>query len=437
MPFNSIFLKISYTSLALLMPILSVQGDWSSAENISTEGQYAFEGTVKVDAFGNTTSLWTAYNGSNYIIQSSSQSLEGTWTDPISISFTGQDSFAPQIGIDSYGNAVAVWFSFDGSNYVIQASTQNANNSYWATASTISTLGQNAYYPELAVDSLGNAVAAWYAFDGNNYIVQSASFTRSNGWSSPIQASVSGQDSFDTGIGVDDLGNAVVAWYTFDGSNYVVQAAALPFGSDAWSPPTSISTSGLDGYNPRIAVDSSGDAIAVWYEYDGANYRVASSYLPFRGRWTSPPIYVSPEGQDGYSPEIAINSSGNAITVWEQFNNAISCIFSASLSNNSSSWSTPIQISTVNLNAYAPQISINLSSDNAIAAWYRFDGTFYNIETAVLPYGGNWSLPSVVSPNGVFSTNPAAALDDIGDAVIIWSDNTNQAISASNGSNLF
>jgi hypothetical protein len=37
------------------------------------------------------------------------------------LSGAGQDAFAPQVAVDSGGNAVAVWRRFDGTNFRVQA----------------------------------------------------------------------------------------------------------------------------------------------------------------------------------------------------------------------------------------------------------------------------------------------------------------------------
>ena len=83
---------------------------------------------------------------------------------------------------------------------------------------------------------------------------------------------------------------------------------------------------------------------------------------------------------NAFNPQIAIDGSGNALAVWQQFdglrNNIWSNRYTAGTTN---SWSTPTLIETDNTGgAFDPQIAIN-ASGNAVAVWTQSDGTRYNI----------------------------------------------------------
>ncbi len=45
-----------------------------------------------------------------------------TWSTPANLSTTGQDAFSPQVTVDGSGLATAVWYRWDGVNYIVQAS---------------------------------------------------------------------------------------------------------------------------------------------------------------------------------------------------------------------------------------------------------------------------------------------------------------------------
>lgn len=438
MSFISKCLKTSYLLVALLVSSPNLYGDWTSVESVSDSGDYAFEPVVKIGPFGRALALWAQFDGSNYRILAARQHENLTWANPSFISVSYQDSFAPQFEFDSFGNVVALWFTFDGSNYIVQSATLDSGTSSWSTAVDVSPSGQNSYYPFLDVDPLGNAVAVWYGFDGNNYVIQSAAFSRANGWNSPLQVTSDGQDSFDPKVGLDSLGNAIATWYAFDGTNYVIQAGSLPFQGSFWTIyPNAISTSGNDAFEPTLGVDPSGDAIVAFYEFDGSNYRIRSSYQAYGDNWTYPPLDVSPSGEDGYSPNIDIDSSANSTVVWEHFDGSTYHTRAANLPASATSWSSYGQISSFGIDAYQPKIQVNSSSGNAVAVWYNFDGSFYNIETAALPFNGSWSSPTEISPDGEFSTEPSVAVGNTGQAVIVWSNTSDFVIEASNGSNLF
>jgi hypothetical protein len=46
------------------------------------------------------------------------------FSDPVNISVAGQDAFTPQLVIDSNNNIVAIWYRSNGTNTIIQSSTK-------------------------------------------------------------------------------------------------------------------------------------------------------------------------------------------------------------------------------------------------------------------------------------------------------------------------
>ena len=80
-------------------------------------------------------------------------------------------------------------------------------------------------------------------------------------------------------IAIDPAGNVVVVWGYFDGTDQVIQASERPAGG-AFTPLDEISAGGVDSFEPEVAVDGSGDAIAVWEEYGATETLVKAAYKP-------------------------------------------------------------------------------------------------------------------------------------------------------------
>src|SRR5438034_990952 len=94
------------------------------------------------------------------------------WTDGDDLSPPGQNASSPQVGVDSAGNAVAVWQRSDGTRDRVQARARTAGGALSATQ-TLSDAGQDAFGSQVAVDSSsGDAVVVWYRSDGTNQRVQ-------------------------------------------------------------------------------------------------------------------------------------------------------------------------------------------------------------------------------------------------------------------------
>ena len=132
-----------------------------------------------------------------------------------------------------------------------------------------------------------------------------------------------------------------------------------------------------DAEIPQIAFDGSGNAIAVWRRSDGAQYDIWANR--FNGTsWGEEAVKIETAAGDAYIPQIAFDSSGNAIAVWYQHDGTRNSIYANRF--NGTSWGTTAElIETGNAgNAETPQIAFDVSG-NAIAVWQQNDGTQVNI----------------------------------------------------------
>ncbi len=153
--------------------------------------------------------------------------IDKTWTNPASltdnISPDGQYAESPQVAMDSNGNAVIVWQQSDGSNNQIFKSEYR--NGAWTNPASltdnISPDGQDAYYPQVAMDNTGNAVIVWRQYDGSNWQIFKSEY-RNGKWTNPksliYNISQDGQDAESPQVAMDNTGNAVIVWRQSDGN---------------------------------------------------------------------------------------------------------------------------------------------------------------------------------------------------------------------------
>jgi hypothetical protein len=119
--------------------------------------------------------VWSRSDGTNSIVQSAVRAAaSGAWQAPVDLSAAGQEAFDPQVAVDSQGNAVAVWYRYDGTSYVVQGAVRPAASGVWQAPVDLSAADEDAVHPQVAVDSQGNAVAVWSRYNATSYIVQSA-----------------------------------------------------------------------------------------------------------------------------------------------------------------------------------------------------------------------------------------------------------------------
>ncbi|HEX6229975.1 MAG TPA: hypothetical protein VFZ41_11005, partial [Solirubrobacterales bacterium] len=113
------------------------------------------------------------------------------WLPPSDLSVLGQDAEEPQVGVDSAGNAVAVWSRSNGSHTIIQAAVRPAGGT-WGPVADLSAAGRDATEPQLAVDPAGNAVAIWSRSNGSHTIIQAAGRSAGGPWSGSVDLSALG-----------------------------------------------------------------------------------------------------------------------------------------------------------------------------------------------------------------------------------------------------
>jgi hypothetical protein len=78
---------------------------------------------------------------------------------------------------------------------------------------------------------------------------------------------------------------------------------------------------GRDASSPQAAVDPSGNSVAVWYRSNGPNFVIQAATRAAGGTWRAP-VDLSVAGQNAFSPQVAVDPAGDAVTVWDRFNGA-------------------------------------------------------------------------------------------------------------------
>jgi hypothetical protein len=166
----------------------------------------------------------------------------------------------------------------------------------------------------------------------------------------------------------------------------------------AWLAPQDLSAAGQGAYDPQVAVDGQGNAIAVWHRFDAgtntivqAAARAAASrrrrryFTPKRGGSFGAPQDLSAAGQSASFSEVAVDGRGNAIAVWRRFDGT-NTIVQAAVRAAGGSFGAPQDLSAAGQTANDPQVAVD-GQGNAIAVWSRSNGTNYIVQAAVRAAG--------------------------------------------------
>jgi len=338
------------------------------------------------------------------------------WLPPSDLSAAGRDAEAPQVAVAPAGDVVAVWSRFDGSNTIVQAAVRPAGGS-WMPPEDLSVAGRDAEEPDVAIDAAGNAVAIWRRHDGSKYIVQTATRPAGGAWQQAIDLSVAGQTAKEPRLAVNGTGDAVAVWTRHDGLDFVAQAATRAAGG-SWQSPDDISLPGQDAEEPQVAIDPAGDAVAVWSRYDGSRFVVQSARRVAGGAWQGA-LDVSVAGQHAEEPQVAIDPAGNAVAVWSRFDGAKDVV-QAAVQAPGGGWGPGADLSPAGQNASEPQVAID-PAGNAVAVWLRENSPTEVIQSSSRPAGGSWEPAVPLSAAGNDAEAPQVSLDPDGNALAVWS----------------
>jgi len=202
---------------------------------------------------------------------------------------------------------------------------------------------------------------------------------------------------------------------------------ASPAGAaPGWSRPTIVS----EGLNlgeevPTLALDSAGNATTVWQEYRGGKLVWESAVQRAGGPWSTP-SRLSDGLKDAYELQIAVDPLGNETVVWVR-RVGRSWVVQGASRPVGGTWSAPVALSASG--AGSPLVVAG-PEGTVTAAWLleREEGRRSVVQSATRPVGGNWSAPVSLSPPKKAARSPQIVLDPQGGATAVWEDEYSGAV---------
>jgi hypothetical protein len=375
----------------------SAAGTLSAVQTLSDAGENASLPQVAVDADGDAVFTWLRLDGTTdcggvscFRIQARARSAAGTLSAVQTLSDPGRNANSPQVAVDTTGDAVFTWVRYDGTSVRAQGRARSASGSL-SFVQTLSDAGQNANVPQVAVDADGDAVFTWERDDGTKTRVQARARSATGIFLSPVQTlSDAGQNALFPQVAVDDDGDAVFTWRRFDGSGqfccFRAQARARS-ATGTLSAVQALSSGFRDAFDPHVAVDADGDALFTWVRSDGtaslccsrAQTRARSAAGVLSGVQT-----LSDAGQNAQSLRVVVDADGDAVFTWARSDGTNTRIQALTRSA-TGALGRPVQtLSNAGQDAKIPQVAVDTTGD-AVATWRRSDGTHNRIQTAVGP----------------------------------------------------
>ncbi len=391
---------------------------WLTPRDLSEVGADAVIPDLAVDPPGNVVVVWAQAKQSSWTVQAVARPAGGTWSAPHALSVPADHVASPQVVV-SGSNVLAVWERYDGRNLIAQVADRNPKTGAWNPATSLSLPGRDAQAPRIAVDERGDAMAVWASVSASGWTIQSAFRPAGGSWQPTVAVEPPEAGTAAPDVVLDRFGHAVVVWASTAGSGWRVNAAYR--GSNgAWSKTFALSGPDPSGsLAPQLALESTGDVIAVWSRSIGTSTVVEQATRAAAGGAWSAATQISPSGPDALAPEIAVNQRGDAAVVWTSSDPSGLGVV-ALLRRASRAWGPPAMLVSDVSGPLAPQIALDPKGD-ALAVWSHSTSGYSRVQAAGLSAGSrSWSSPRALSRPGADALIPQVALDAVGDGAVAW-----------------
>ncbi len=355
------------------------------------------------------------------LVLSVTQAPAASYFSPVqALSADGQNAFYPQVAVDSSGRATVAWPRSDDSSHSIQSVHLAADGTPGAVhvLSDAATADGQTPIPDIAIDSSGRATIVWTRTDGSETRVQSVRL-ESDGTPGTVQTlSAAGQHAHSPKVAIDSSDRATIVWFRSDGLNTRVQSVRLAADGTPGAVQT-LSLVGKDARQPRVAIDSSDRATIVWTGKVGSDWRIETVRLAADG---TPGVVQTLSGTDpGYGEALvfAIDSSGRATIVWGGDDGLNLRIKSVRLAADG----TPGAVQTLSEAGgpvLMPDVAIDISGRATITWWHLLPDFSDRIEAVRLAADGTPGAVQTLSASGQYTCCSKVAIDSSGRATVVW-----------------
>jgi hypothetical protein len=404
---------------------------WGRPRGIeATSSGDTFPPIVAMDASGNGLALWLKSDGEviNGFARRNAWASRFTagvgWSAPTLLETNEGTIEFETMAANAAGYAVAVWRQHDGTRYNVWANRfvpGMGAGTGWGTAVMIEAsddFGGGAI-PQVAVDAAGNAIAVWTMDSG----IMSNRYTMGVGWGSTVLLTepMALASSYDPSIGIDGSGNATLVFPVSIGVTSTPAIWARRYTSAGWSAaiPLEPFTAGVASSPAKIAVNASGEAMALWVRRNAANINTLWASRYTSAGWSAASSVTTSDVINNGVHQIAIDSAGNAMAVWVQGSTTANILFNRYTVG--TGWGTATSIrSDVTESASGVKLAFD-GSNNAVAVWQQADPAV-GCRVWSSRYGtGAWAAPTRFDFAAQGCGSPSLSVNAAGNAVAAWS----------------
>lgn len=402
-------------------------GGWTGAELAETNtAGHAASPVVAMDGDGNAIAVWYQNDSGRSNIWATRYTPADGWgiAELIETNNDG-DALFPDIAFDGLGNAFAVWRQSDGVTEHIWANRYQPGSG-WDTAQPIESNSGTASAPRVVADGSGNVIAVWPQADSASNDIWANRYTPTDGWdtTNAILIETDAGDANAPKIAMDSNGNAIAVWHQRNSGYDEIRANRYTF-NGTWSDAVTIDNGDpSSANNPLIAFDGNGNGFVVWHESGGGGTSNiwSNRYIPGSG-WDSAEKIENDETNPAYGLDMDVDDQGNAIAIWSQWAGGYFSIV-ANRYVTGSGWGNPELIETLDEEVSIGHVKID-TNGNAVAIWRQRINSEFSIWANRYVNGEGWGTAELLENKDIVAYAPSLAMDGEGKCMAVWSQDDN------------
>jgi len=222
-------------------------------------------------------------------------------------------------------------------------------------------------------------------------------------------------------VAIDSYGNATAVWIQVNGTRSDIWA----WGRRSLDTDDKSNTSGP----PSVAMDPYGNAMAVWSRFNGTRWNSWASRYSVRSGWEAAALIATNAG--AWAPngmyqvwdgplDVAMDRDGNAMVVGVRSDGSRSSIW-ANRFVPGVGWGTATLIETDDAgNASGAKVAMD-ADGNAVAVWSQSDGTLISIWANRYDADAGWGSATLIETDDTGNASePDLAMDASGHAIAVW-----------------
>lgn len=293
-------------------------GAWSAAQGEAFHADLfsASYGVVAVDASGRGTVVWRETGTLERHIVAQRHDAGGLW-EPSELVATLEAPSGAIVGTDDNGDVTVVWTSnIDGVPRLVSSRFTLAEG--WSELELLDGGDGEPRVGRIAVAPGGDTVVAWQNEVNGLRTVWATRRPGGGDWGAPVQIEPANVENFRLSLGIDGEGNAIAAWLIDRG---VTRAyfARYDTVTDSWGEPTAVGGDAPIEAQVAVNMAAGGNAVIVWEQREvqpGTGSVWAKCYDASEGQWSD---NVMLDGSDlsFTAPTVAVDDTGQAVAVWQ------------------------------------------------------------------------------------------------------------------------